>query len=130
MCYKNPGRWFARRRLPAHGDSEPCPALWLALLAVGAFFVLASWLLQGELYGPVFRESIVVVIVITVPGPWCAGVGMHHLRPTSLPHACCNLFSRLRVRFLLWQWPCVCNILFIKHPFVHMILVESVCFEG
>jgi len=124
MCYKNPGWWFARRRLPAHVDSEKQPALWMALLTVGAFFVLASWLLQGELCGRVFRESIVVVIVIKLPGPWCAAVGIHHLRLTSLPHASCNLFSRLRVCFLLCRWPCVCNILIIEHPFVHTILVE------
>jgi len=78
ICYKNPGRWFAWRWLPAHGNSVPCPAFWLALLAVGAFFVLVNWLLQGELYGRVFRESVVVVIVITVQGPWCAGVGMNN----------------------------------------------------
>ena len=128
MCYKNPGQWFTRRWLPAHGDSVPCPAFWLALLAVGAFFVLVNWLLQGELYGRVFRESVVVVIVIIVQGPWCAGVGTHNLK--SLQNAYCNLFWRLRVRFLLWLWPCVCNILFIKHPFVDTILVESVSFEG
>ena len=128
MCYKNPGRWFARRRLPAHGNSKPCPAIWLALLTVGDFFVLTSWLLQVEVFGRVFCESIVVMIVI--PRPVFRRGGMHHLRQTSLPHAYCNLFSWLRVRFLLWRWPCVCNILFIEHPFAYTILVERVSFEG
>jgi len=30
-CYKNPGRWLGRRRMPTHVDSEPCPGsqtLW------------------------------------------------------------------------------------------------------
>jgi len=42
MWYKNPGRWLARRRLPADGDSEPRPALGLALLVMGAFLALAA----------------------------------------------------------------------------------------
>ena len=65
-CYKNAGRWLAGRRPPSYADSGPCPALLLALLAVCAFLVLASWLLQGDLYGRVFRETIVSVILITV----------------------------------------------------------------
>ena len=65
-CYKNPGRWLAGRRPPVHGASQPCPALWLALLGVGAVLVLASWLLQGELYGRAFREAILAVMVMAV----------------------------------------------------------------
>jgi len=33
-----------------------------------AFLVLASWLLQGDLYGRVFRETIVAVIITVVRG--------------------------------------------------------------
>ena len=65
-CYKNAGRWLAGRRPPSYADPGPCPALCLALLAVCAFLVLASWLLQGDLYGRVFRDTIVAVIVIAV----------------------------------------------------------------
>ena len=67
-CYKNAGRWLAGRRPPSYADSGPCPALWLALLAVCAFLVLASWLLLGDLYGRVFRETIVAVIITVVRG--------------------------------------------------------------
>ena len=65
-CYKNAGRWLAGRRPPSYADSGPCPALCLALLAVCAFLVLASWLLQGDLYGRVFHDTIVAVIVVAV----------------------------------------------------------------
>ena len=67
-CYKNAGRWLAGRRPPSYADPGPCPALCLALLAVCAFLVLASWLLQGDLYGRVFRETIVAVIITVVRG--------------------------------------------------------------